>query len=46
MLRVAAPMTVTLAALSRAVPNFPTRFAAVQLDLNLDKRRVDLIGEG
>lgn len=46
LLRVTAPMTVALAALSQAMPEFLRRFPAVQLDLHLDDHRVDLVREG
>jgi DNA-binding transcriptional LysR family regulator len=45
-LRVSAPMTVTLIYLSAAIPRFLSRYPALKLDLQLDDRRVDLIREG
>lgn len=45
-LRVSAPMTVTLTRLSAAIPHFLSRYPDLVLDLHLDDRRVDLIGEG
>ena len=45
-LRVSAPMTVTLVLLSAAVPRFLSRYPALTLDLHLDDRRSDLIKEG
>ncbi len=45
-LRVSAPMTVTLTRLSAAFPRFLSRYPEITLDLHLDDRRVDLIGEG
>lgn len=45
-LRVSAPMTVTLICLSTAIPRFLSRYPALKLDLHLDDRRVDLIREG
>lgn len=45
-LRVSAPMTVTLICLSAAIPRFLSRYPALTLDLHLDDRRVDLIREG
>lgn len=46
LLRVSAPMTVTLVGLSRAIPNFLDRYPDLSLDLRLDDRRVNLIEEG
>ncbi|MEM0947246.1 MAG: LysR family transcriptional regulator [Pseudomonadota bacterium] len=45
-LRVSAPMTVTLFGLSRAIPNFLDRYPDLSLDLRLDDRRVNLIEDG
>ena len=45
-LRISAPMTVTLTRLSAAFPRFLSRYPDLALDLHLDDRRVDLIGEG
>ncbi|MEM9063023.1 MAG: LysR family transcriptional regulator [Pseudomonadota bacterium] len=45
-LRVSAPMTVTLVGLSEAIPKFLERYPDLELDLRLDDRRVDLIEEG
>jgi len=45
-LRVSAPMTVTLTRLSAAVPRFLSQYPQITLDLHLDDRRVDLIREG
>ncbi len=45
-LKVAAPMTVTLVCLSRAIPRFLASYPQVSLDLNLDDRRVDVVKEG
>ena len=46
LLKVAAPMTVTLTRLSAAVPRFLSRYPDLSLDLNLDDRRVDIVSEG
>ncbi|MEM7318888.1 MAG: LysR family transcriptional regulator [Pseudomonadota bacterium] len=46
LLRVSAPMTVTLLVLSDAIPRFLDRYPDLSLDLRLDDRRVDLIEEG
>lgn len=46
LLRVSAPMTVTLTRLSSAIPRFLSRHPGLLLDLHLDDRRVDLIREG
>lgn len=45
-LRVSAPMTVTLTRLSSAIPDFLSRYPDLSLDLHLDDRRVDIIREG
>lgn len=45
-LRISAPMTVTLTRLSAAIPGFLSRYPDLRLDLHLDDRRVDIIGEG
>lgn len=46
LLRVSAPLTVTLTWLSAALPAFLARHPALRLDLQLDDRRVDLVREG
>ncbi|MEM8641524.1 MAG: LysR family transcriptional regulator [Cyanobacteria bacterium P01_G01_bin.54] len=46
LLRVSAPMTVTLLCLSTAIPKFLTRYPEVSLDLQLDDRRVDIVEQG
>lgn len=46
LLRVSAPMTVTLLGLSSAMPEFLSRYPELALDLRLDDRRVDIIEEG
>lgn len=46
LLRVAAPMSLTLIALSRAIPAFLARYPDLSLDLSLDDRRVDIIKDG
>lgn len=45
-LRVSAPMSVTLTRLSTAIPGFLSRHPGINLDLQLDDRRVDIIREG
>lgn len=45
-LRVTAPLTVTLTCLSARIPQFLSRYPGLSLDLNLDDRRVDIIREG
>lgn len=45
-LRVAAPMTITLTRLSKAIPGFLSRYPDLKLDLHLDDRRVDIVREG
>lgn len=45
-LRVGAPMTVTLSRLSSVIPQFLIDYPDVHLDLRLDDRRVDVIREG
>lgn len=46
LLRVTAPMGVSLTRLSKQIPDFLAQHPAVQLDLVLDDRRIDLIREG
>lgn len=46
LLRVSAPMTVTLTRLSAAIPDFLSRYPDLKLDLHLDDRRVDIVREG
>lgn len=46
LLRVSAPMTVTLVGLSDAIPKFLDRYPDLSLDLDLDDRRVNLVEEG
>ena len=46
LLRVSAPMTVTLVGLSEAIPRFLDRYPELTLDLRLEDRRVNLIEEG
>ncbi|MDS1135522.1 LysR family transcriptional regulator [Nitratireductor indicus] len=46
LLRVSAPMTTTLFALSRAIPEFLERYPEITLDLRMDDRRVDVVEEG
>lgn len=46
LLRVAAPMTLTLLKLSAAMPAFLTRYPELTVDLQMNDRRVDIIEEG
>lgn len=46
MLRVSAPVTVTLIGLSEKIPKFLNRYPDLTLDLRLDDRRVNLVEEG
>ncbi|MDY0883462.1 LysR substrate-binding domain-containing protein [Dongia soli] len=46
LLRVSAPMTLTLTRLSAALPAFLSRHPHLSLDLQLEDRRVDIIKEG
>lgn len=46
LLKVSAPMTVTLTRLSSAIPAFLERHPGLRLDLHLDDRRVDIVREG
>lgn len=46
LLRVSAPMTVTLIGLSEAIPRFLDRYPELTLDLRLEDRRVNLVEEG
>ncbi|WP_298014609.1 LysR family transcriptional regulator [uncultured Castellaniella sp.] len=45
-LRVSAPMTVAMTWLSARIPEFLQRYPDLRLDLRLDDRRVDIVGEG
>lgn len=45
-LRVSAPLTLTLTRLSRSIPAFLSRYPDLTLDLDLDDRRVDIIRDG
>lgn len=45
-LRVSAPMTVAMTWLSARIPEFLQRHPDLRLDLRLDDRRVDIVGEG
>ena len=45
-LRVSAPMTVTLVGLATAIPKFLDHYPDVTLDLRLDDRRVNIVEEG
>lgn len=46
LLRVSAPMTVTLLCLSEAIPRFLDRHPELSLDLRMDDRRVDIVEQG
>ncbi|MEM7428967.1 MAG: LysR family transcriptional regulator [Pseudomonadota bacterium] len=46
LLRVSAPMTLTLLKLSEAIPRFLAEHPQVQLDLQMDDRRVNIIEDG
>ena len=46
LLRVSAPMTLTLLCLSTVVPKFLTRYPEVSLDLHLDDRYVNIVEQG
>ena len=46
LLRVSAPMTVTLLCLSPALPKFLARYPEVSLDLQLDDRRINIVEQG
>ncbi len=45
-LRVSAPLTVTLVCLSSAIPRFLEKYPDVSIDLNLNDRRVNIVEEG
>ncbi|OZI72764.1 MULTISPECIES: LysR family transcriptional regulator [Bordetella] len=45
-LRVSAPMSLTLIGLSEAIPRFLRAYPDLSLDLHLDDRRVDIVREG
>lgn len=45
-LKVSAPVTVTLICLANAIPHFLARYPELALDLDLDDRRVDILKEG
>ena len=46
LLRVSAPMTVTLTCLSTELPKFLNRYPDLSVDLQLDDRRVNIVEEG
>ncbi len=46
LLRVSAPMTLTLTCLSSAMPKFLSRYPEIYVDLQMDDRRVNIIEEG
>jgi DNA-binding transcriptional LysR family regulator len=46
LLRVSAPVTVSLVGLTDVIPKFLERYPEVSLDLNLDDRRVNLVEDG
>lgn len=45
-LKVSAPLTVTLVRLSSAIPTFLEKYPDVSIDLNLNDRRVNIVEEG
>lgn len=45
-LRISAPMSLSLVRLSAAIPRFLERYPLVSLDLNLEDRRIDIVKEG
>ncbi|WP_225768440.1 LysR family transcriptional regulator [Inquilinus sp. Marseille-Q2685] len=46
LLRVTAPVSLTLLTLSPAIPAFLARYPELSLDLNLDDRRIDIVKDG
>jgi DNA-binding transcriptional LysR family regulator len=46
LLRVTAPVSLTLLTLSPSIPAFLGRYPELSLDLNLDDRRIDIVKEG
>ena len=46
LLRVSAPLTLSLVCLSAEIPKFLDRYPEVSLDLQLDDRRIDIVREG
>ncbi|SDM29114.1 DNA-binding transcriptional regulator, LysR family [Modicisalibacter muralis] len=46
LLRISAPMTLTLTCLSTAIPKFLSRYPELSIDLHLDDRRVDIVRDG
>jgi DNA-binding transcriptional LysR family regulator len=46
LLRVAAPLTLSLTLLSPAIPKFLERYPHLSLDLRLDDRRINIVEEG
>lgn len=46
LLRVTAPLTMTIVSLSRSIPEFLELYPDITLELNLDDRQVDIIKEG
>lgn len=46
LLRISAPMTVTLTLLSSTIPRFLSRYPEITLDLQLDDKQADLIEDG
>ncbi len=46
LLRVTAPLTMTIISLSRFIPEFLERYPEITLDLNLDDRLIDIVREG
>lgn len=46
LLRVTAPLTMTIISLSRFIPEFLERYPEITLDLNLDDRQIDIVRDG
>ncbi len=46
LLRVTAPLTMTIVSLSRFIPEFLERYPEITLELNLDDRQIDIVREG
>jgi len=46
LLRVSAPMTLTLTGLSSAIPKFLSRYPELSINLQMDDRRVNIVEEG
>lgn len=46
LLRVTAPLTMTIVSLSQSIPEFLERYPDITLELNLDDRQIDIIKDG